>query len=34
VLWHNHYGKKALWEAKHDIRTHYPHLFEDAWDRL
>jgi hypothetical protein len=28
VLWHNHGVKKALWEAEHDMCSHYPHLFE------
>jgi hypothetical protein len=27
VLWHNHGVEEALWEAEHDMRCHYPHLF-------
>ena len=28
VLWHNHGVEEASWEAKHDMLSHYPHLFE------
>ena len=28
VLWHNHGVKEASWEAEHDMRNRYPHLFE------
>jgi hypothetical protein len=28
VLWHNHGVEKESWEAEHDMRNHYPHLFE------
>jgi hypothetical protein len=28
VLWHNHGVEEASWEAEHDIRSRYPHLFE------
>ena len=28
VLWCNHGVKETLWEAEHDIRSRYPHLFE------
>jgi predicted Zn-dependent protease len=28
VLWHNHGVEEASWEAEHDIRSCYPHLFE------
>jgi hypothetical protein len=28
VLWHNHGVEDASWEAKHDMRSRYLHLFE------
>jgi hypothetical protein len=28
VVWHNHGVEEALWEEKHNMRSHYPHLFE------
>ena len=28
VLWHNHGVKEVSWEAEHNMRSHYPHLFE------
>jgi hypothetical protein len=28
VLWCNHGVEEAPWEAKHDMRNHYPHFFE------
>jgi hypothetical protein len=28
VLWRNHGVEETSWEAKHDIRSRYPHLFE------
>jgi hypothetical protein len=28
VLWRNHGVDEALWEAEHNMRSHYPHLFE------
>ena len=28
ILWHNHGVEEASWEAKHDMRSRYPHLFE------
>jgi hypothetical protein len=28
VLWHNHGVKEASWEAEHDMRSRYLHLFE------
>ena len=28
VLWHNHGVEEASWEAEHDMRSRYPHLFE------
>ena len=28
VLWHNHKVEEASWEAEHDMRSSYPHLFE------
>jgi hypothetical protein len=28
VLWCNHGVEEASWEAKHDMRSRYPHLFE------
>jgi hypothetical protein len=28
VLWLNHGVEEVSWEAKHDMRSHYPHLFE------
>ena len=29
VLWRNHSGKEATWEREEDMRTQYPHLFQD-----
>jgi hypothetical protein len=29
VLWCNHGVEEASWEAEHDMRSRYPHLFED-----
>jgi hypothetical protein len=28
VLWRNHGVEEALWEAEHNMRSRYPHLFE------
>jgi hypothetical protein len=28
VLWRNHGVEEASWEAEHDMRSRYPHLFE------
>ena len=28
LLWRNHGVEEASWEAEHDMRSHYPHLFE------
>jgi hypothetical protein len=28
LLWRNHGVEEALWEAEHDMWSHYPHLFE------
>ena len=28
VLWRNHGVEEASWEAEHDMRNRYPHLFE------
>jgi hypothetical protein len=28
VLWCNHGVEEASWEAEHDMRSHYPYLFE------
>jgi hypothetical protein len=28
VLWRNHGVEEASWEVEHDMRSHYPHLFE------
>jgi hypothetical protein len=28
VLWRNHGVEEASWEAEHDMRSCYPHLFE------
>jgi hypothetical protein len=28
VLWRNNGVEEALWEAEHDMWSHYPHLFE------
>jgi hypothetical protein len=28
VLWRNHGMEEASWEAEHDMRSRYPHLFE------
>jgi hypothetical protein len=28
VLWHNHGVEEASWEAEHDMRSRYLHLFE------
>jgi hypothetical protein len=28
VLWHNHGVEEVSWEAEHDMRSRYPHLFE------
>jgi hypothetical protein len=28
VLWRNHKVEEASWEAEHDMRSRYPHLFE------
>jgi hypothetical protein len=28
VLWHNHGVEETSWEAEHDMRSHYLHLFE------
>jgi hypothetical protein len=28
VLWCNHGVKEASWEAEHDMRSCYPHMFE------
>ena len=28
VLWRNHGVEEASWEAEHDMRNCYPHLFE------
>jgi hypothetical protein len=28
VLWRNHGVEEALWEAEHNMQSHYPHLFE------
>jgi hypothetical protein len=28
VLWRNHGVEEALWEAKQDMQSSYPHLFE------
>jgi hypothetical protein len=28
VLWRNHGVKEASWEAKQDMQSRYPHLFE------
>jgi hypothetical protein len=28
VLWRNHGVEEALWEAKHDMQSRYPHFFE------
>jgi hypothetical protein len=28
VLWRNHGVEEASWEAKHNMRSRYPHLFE------
>jgi hypothetical protein len=28
VLWRNHGVNEASWEAEHDMRSRYPHLFE------
>jgi hypothetical protein len=28
VLWRNHSVEEASWEAKQDMRSRYPHLFE------
>jgi hypothetical protein len=28
VLWRNHGVEEALWEAEHDMRSRYSHLFE------
>jgi hypothetical protein len=28
VLWHNYGVEEASWEAEHNMRSCYPHLFE------
>ena len=28
LLWRNHGVEEASWEAEHEMRSHYPHLFE------
>ena len=33
VLWKNHLVKGATWEAKADMKTRYPHLFDDKVSR-